>query len=206
MLVSYRIACIALALGGAALVGCASAKKTGAVNFPSDDESASLGAAPPIEVVAVPVTQLERGDVVETVDAGLGRFLGSFVTEASLNEQGKFLGFKIVRVNDPDLFQGLGIGPGDVVTSINDRPIERPGEAYEAFVALRSAPSLEIAYLRGGHPMRLSLPIVGKVEEQSQRSPQKPPAAKAPPAKRTEVPSTEAPSADTPSVVVPSAE
>jgi hypothetical protein len=47
------------------------------------------------------------------------------------------------------------------VTRINEQPIERPGEAYAVFVGLKTAPRLDIEYLRGGRPMRLSLPIVG---------------------------------------------
>ncbi len=116
--------------------------------------------APPMESVSVPITHLEREDVVATVDAGLGRFLQKFEMEASLTERGEFAGFRIVRVFDKAAFQGLGLGPGDIVTSVNQRPIERPTEAYEAFVSLRTAESLDIDYLRGGRLMRLSLPIL----------------------------------------------
>jgi S1-C subfamily serine protease len=109
----------------------------------------------------MPIIELDRRDVVATVDAGLGRFLAEFLTEPALNARGEFEGFRIVRVTDPQKFRGLGIGPGDVVRSINGQPIERPGQAYEAFVALKSAESLDIDYTRSGRPMRLSLPIVG---------------------------------------------
>ena len=118
----------------------------------------------PMESVSTPITQIERTDVVATVDAGLGRFLQKFEMEPSLTERGEFSGFRIVRVLDDRTFQGLGIGPGDVVTSINQRPIERPTEAYEVFVSLKTAETLEVDYLRGGRPMRLSLPIIGKAE------------------------------------------
>lgn len=119
-------------------------------------------AASPIENVQAPITQLERQDVVDTVDAGLGSFLQDFSTEPSLTPEGEFVGFKIVRVHNRKKYEGLGIGPGDVVTSINGRPIERPTQAYAAFVSLKTAQSLDIEYLRGGRLMRLSLPIVGE--------------------------------------------
>ncbi len=122
--------------------------------------------APPLESVPIPITQLEREDVLKTVDAGLGRFLQKFEMEASLTESGAFSGFRIVRIHDEKAFQGLGIGPGDIVTSVNQRPIERPAEAYEAFVSLRSAERLDIDYLRGGRLMHLSLPIVGEPPSQ----------------------------------------
>ena len=115
-----------------------------------------------MESVSTPITHLDREDVIAAVDAGLGRFLQKIEMEASLTERGEFTGFRIVRVVDAEAFQGLGIGPGDVVTSINQHPIERPTEAYEAFISLRTADTLDIDYLRGGRPMRLSLPIIGE--------------------------------------------
>lgn len=118
----------------------------------------------PMESVSAPITQIERTEVVAAVDAGLGRFLQKFEMEPSLTERGEFSGFRIVRVLDAGTFQGLGIGPGDVVTSINQRPIERPTEAYEVFVSLKTAETLDVDYLRGGRPMRLSLPIVGEAK------------------------------------------
>jgi len=133
--------------------------------FADLDASPELGSGgvnhAPMESISTPITQLARADVVATVDAGLGRFLQKFEMEASLTASGEFTGFRIVRVHDTVAFNGLGIGPGDIVTSINQRPIERPTEAYEAFVSLRTAPSLDIDYLRGGRLMHLSLPIVG---------------------------------------------
>ena len=152
---------LALLLAGGA---CAATSKQDSTQWP--DESAQTGSsvAPPMEVVSMPITSLERSEVIEVIDAGLGAFLADFVTEPSLDERGAFQGFLIVEITDPARFRGLGLGPGDVVTRINDQPIERPAEAYAAFIALRTAPSLEISYLRGGRPMRLSLPIVASKE------------------------------------------
>lgn len=144
------------------LVGCGGGHEKGAKGptFSAHSAEASVFEAP-IENIQAPVTQLERARVVSVVDEGMGRFLQSFVVQESLNEMGAFQGFRIVRIDDRKYFEGLGIGQGDVVTRINDQPIERPAEAYAVFVGLRTAPSLDIDYLRGGRPMRLSLPIVG---------------------------------------------
>ena len=151
-----------------ACAGCAGGKSGPA------SSSASFGnqidpsvAAPAAENVQNPLTQIERADVVETVDAGLGKFLGNFSTEPAFDENEQFEGFRIVRIRNPELFRGLGLGRGDVVTRINEKPIESPPQAYEAFIALRTAPSLDIDYLRGGRPMRLSLPIVGEARPAS---------------------------------------
>jgi hypothetical protein len=96
------------------------------------------------------------------VDAGLGRFLGNFSTEPAFDKDEQFEGFRIVRIRNPEMFRGLGLGRGDVITRINEKPIESPPQAYEAFVSLKTAASLDIDYLRGGRSMRLSLPIVGE--------------------------------------------
>jgi len=143
------------------LVGCGGPKEA---EDPHVIQSAGLtnepAAAPVLETVDTPLTELERAKVVEAVDAGLGRFLQQVELEASL-KAGKFEGFRIVRFVDPGAWRGVGLLVGDVVTSVNDMPIERPEQAHAVFVSLRTAPALEVAYLRADQPMRLSLPIVG---------------------------------------------
>lgn len=169
----FLAACLASALlsslsacGGSRL----EAKTTAAQLAERDAQSLEGGAmAPPVESVARPVTHLERDDVVATVDAGLGRFLQHLEMEASLTPSGEFAGFRIVRIVNSDMFDGVGIGAGDIVTRINDQPIERPMEAYETFVALKTADSLDVDYVRGGRLMRLSLPIVDDSEAEAAR-------------------------------------
>ena len=56
--------------------------------------------------------------------------------EASLVE-GRFQGFRIVEIKPPDAWRGVDLRVGDVVTRINDMPIERPQQAYDAFVSFR---------------------------------------------------------------------
>jgi hypothetical protein len=171
MLVSGRIALLSLSLLGVA--GCGGRKEA---EDPHVVESAGLpeteSQAAVLESVDTPLTELERAKVVATIDDGLGQFLQKVELEASMNE-GRFEGFRIVSFAVPEDWRGVGLLVGDVVTSINDLPIERPEQAHAAFVALRAAPALEVGYLRAGQPMRLSLPIVG---------PAPPPPAADPPA------------------------
>lgn len=116
--------------------------------------------APVLESVDMPLTELTRDEVTQVVEAGLGRFLQTVELEESLKD-GQFEGFRIVRFHRPEQWRGVGLLVGDVVTRINDAPIERPEQAYAVFVSLKTASALEVAYLRDGRPMRLSLPIVG---------------------------------------------
>ena len=109
---------------------------------------------------AVATGTLQRADVERVVDAGLGRFLGSVVIEPSLSA-GKFTGWSIVGLEPAGLWGGVDLRPGDVVTKINGMPIEREVEAFDAFQAVRQAPTLEISYLRQNQPRTLRFTIVG---------------------------------------------
>lgn len=150
------------------LVGCASSQ------YPALDEPlplplpdrAAVAAAKPAgsgtasaAAVVVP-TSLSRADVERVVDAGLGRFLNQVALEPRLIA-GKFAGWRIVALEPPQLFQGVDLQPGDVVTRVNGLAIERETDAYDAFQAVRQAPALEVSYVRQEQARTLRLPIVG---------------------------------------------
>jgi len=145
----------------AAVSGCGGSQKEidSAHLFPDEGLREDASSSPPSETVAAPVTDLARPKVSATVDAGFGRFLQGIEVQASVIE-GKFLGFRIVRFVHPEDWQGVGLIPGDVVTRVNEQPIERPEQAYAVFASLKTATSVDVAYTRDGHPMRLSLPIL----------------------------------------------
>lgn len=104
---------------------------------------------------------LQRADVERVIDSGFGRFLAHVNVEPRISG-GKFAGWSIVALRPPELWGGIDLKPGDVVTRVNGMPIERELEAYEAFQAVRSAERLEVSYLRQNQPRTLSYVIVGK--------------------------------------------
>ncbi len=57
------------------------------------------------------------------------------------------------------MWNGVDLAPGDIVTSVNGRPIERPEQALTAFQSLAIAKELRIAYERGGARRELVYPI-----------------------------------------------
>ncbi len=154
-----------------ALSACASGKAEPlAPRGLSEASMESSHVAPPIENIQAPLTQLERTEVVTLVEKGFPNFLRKVSIEASCGRQecrpgSQFEGWRIVQVEDKAFFAGVGIGAGDIVTRINEKSIERDTQAYAVFMALKSAPRLDIEYLRGGRPMRLSLPIVGEAKD-----------------------------------------
>jgi S1-C subfamily serine protease len=131
-----------------------------------------------------PVTSLKRADVEHVVDAGFGRFLGHVSVQPNITA-GKFGGWIIMGLEPPELWQGVDLRPGDVVTRVNGMPIERETEAFDAFQAVRQAPALEVSYLRQNQPRTLRLPINGPSSPALPQAPPQPPAPAASTAKPT---------------------
>ena len=111
------------------------------------------------DVAPAPPGTLWRSDVNEALDAGLGRFLQRVELAPQVLE-GKFVGFRIVELRPPSWWQGVDLYPGDVVTRVNDMPIEQPTEAHAAFESLRNADKLRVKYLRDDKERELIYSIV----------------------------------------------
>ncbi|HKQ69119.1 MAG TPA: serine protease [Polyangiaceae bacterium] len=102
---------------------------------------------------------LRRSDVIATLSSGFGPFLTRVQVEPVL-VSGRFRGWKIVKFREGDpLARGAALMPGDVVTSVNGRPLERPEQALAAFQALALDKELRVSYERSGSPRELVMPI-----------------------------------------------
>lgn len=145
-------------------VGCASSQYPGVDDpMPPPTELSRANAKAATAGSAEPATApgtLRRADVESVVDAGLGRFLSRVALEPRVIG-GKFTGWTIVALQPPELWQGVDLRPGDVVTRVNGMPIERETEAYDTFQAVRQAATLEVTYLRQNQPRTLRYTIVG---------------------------------------------
>lgn len=119
---------------------------------------------------------LQRADVERIIDAGFGRFLSHVEVEPSVSA-GKFKGWSIVALQPPELWNGIDLRPGDIVTRVNGLPIEREMEAFDAFQAVRAADKLEVSYLRQSQPRTLTYAIVGKPSPALPKAPPQPPKA-----------------------------
>jgi hypothetical protein len=135
-----------------ALAGCGSS---------APEPKAAPVAKPPAPAPGVPSRPsgtLKRDEVVAFVNAGFWNFLQQVEVEPSLDD-GRFRGWLIVALRPPDFWNGVDLAPGDVVTSVNDLPIERETEAFDAFQSLKTAPALRVAYVRSGAVRRISYQI-----------------------------------------------
>ncbi len=127
-------------------------------------QAPATSAAPPVVVApasAAPEHTVARSAVQAVVSEGLGMFL----RRVDLDDQpvfvgGKFHGFRIAGLRDPQFWSGIDLKPGDVVTSVNGFPIERPEQAETAFESLDVASELRVAVEREGQARELVYPIV----------------------------------------------
>ena len=121
-----------------ALAGCASTPVL---------EGPAPALAPPPPAVApltrAPVGKLFRDDVTRAVDQGFGMFLQKIKVEANVLD-GKFAGWIVRALYPRDFWDGIDLQPGDVVTQVNDKPIERDNQAFEVFQSLKTAPRLSV--------------------------------------------------------------
>jgi S1-C subfamily serine protease len=117
------------------------------------------------EVAAAPGAPSDRAVARSAVHAVLSQGLGMFLRRVDVDDQpvfvgGRFHGFRIAGLRDPQFWSGVDLQPGDVVTSVNGFPIERPEQALTAFESLDVASELRVAVERGGQPRELVYAIV----------------------------------------------
>jgi hypothetical protein len=103
---------------------------------------------------------IARTELLPVLDDGLGRFLQNVQTEPAFHK-GAFVGFRIVSLfpGEP-AFASLDLRPGDTVTRINGKPIERPEQAIAVWEELRTASDLIVDYQRDGEAHALRFAIV----------------------------------------------
>src|SRR5271166_6011126 len=117
--------------------------------------------APPAAGPAVDEHKLLRSAIRDAVSMGLGAFLQHLtVDDQPVRVGGKFHGFRIATLADGGFWGGVDLRPGDVVTSVNGLPIERPEQAQTAFESLEVSSELRVTYDRDGQPRELVFAIV----------------------------------------------
>jgi type II secretory pathway component PulC len=108
-----------------------------------------------------PKGTLFRADVNALIDRGFPDFLQRVDVEPRLVE-GQFRGWSIVNLNPTDFWSGVDLKPGDIVTRVNDLPIERETEAFDAFESLKQSDGLRVAFQRDGQNRLLEYKFVDK--------------------------------------------
>ncbi len=108
-----------------------------------------------------PAGALFREDVNALIARGFTEFLQRVEVEPRLVD-GQFRGWSIVNLNPSDFWSGVDLKPGDIVTRVNDLPIERETEAFDAFESLKQSDALRVAFQRDGQSRLLEYKIISK--------------------------------------------
>jgi len=141
------------------LTGC------GAAPVAPAPHAAAPAAAPRVaentEPARPPQGQLYREDVNALVERGFPLFLQRIDVAPRLVD-GQFRGWSILDLRPSDFWAGVDLKPGDIVTAVNDLPIERETEAFAAFESLKQSPSLKVAFQRDGQTRLLEYKIVSR--------------------------------------------
>ena len=149
---------LATALVAGALAGCSGAE---AAPIPAAAPPTARVAPPAVAAPSTDDHKLPRSAVHVAVSMGLGAFLQHVVVDDQpVRVAGKFHGFRIAALSDGSFWSGVDLKPGDVVTSVNGMPIERPEQAQTAFESLEVSSELRVAYERDGQPRELVFAIV----------------------------------------------
>lgn len=139
------------------LLGCGAAPDAPPV---APKPVAKAPAAPPA-AQRPPQGALYREDVNATLARGFPEFLQHVDVEPRLVD-GQFRGWSIVQLNPSEFWSGVDLRPGDIVTRVNDLPIERETEAFDAFESLKKSDALRVAFQRDGQSRVLEYKIISK--------------------------------------------
>lgn len=119
---------------------------------PTPSASAATGPA----ALPAPAYTLHRSTVKEALKTPGVLFQYVVLDTHPVFLAGKFHGFRVAELRGgPNDWSGVDLKPGDVVTSVNGFPIERPEQALEAFQSLAVASELRVDLEREGEPRSL---------------------------------------------------
>ena len=69
------------------------------------------------------------------------------------------VGFRVVNIQSGSVFQDLGIEEGDVIRSVNGKPVRDPKQALQAYQDLKSADKFRVDLLREGQQLTLQYAV-----------------------------------------------
>jgi type II secretory pathway component PulC len=155
---SLRVVLVALSLTSV-FAACGGSVEEPALPAPRLAATVSERPTPPASIVPSGHS-LRRADVEGVIAQGPGAFLQRIEVDPVFANTGAFRGFRIAALHDEPFWKGVDLKPGDVVTSVNGFPIERPEQAQVAFDSLHVSSELRVAYERDGSPRELVYSIL----------------------------------------------
>jgi hypothetical protein len=144
--------------GDAPVAESATLTESAALQAPS--ASSALGTPAPASCSALNGAHaLKRSALLRVLDAGLGTWLGAVEVEPKI-VRGRFEGWLLRSLHAGEAcWAGVDLRPGDVVSRVNHRPVEKPEQAHAVWSALRHAREISVDFVRGaeGHTLRFAI-------------------------------------------------
>jgi hypothetical protein len=75
------------------------------------------------------------------------------------NTAGKLRGFRAYPGRNRNIFNKLGLKPGDLVTAINGQPLDDPQHSQEVFNTIQSSNTVTVSVERGGQKQDITLNV-----------------------------------------------
>ncbi len=108
-------------------------------------------AANPVAVPAAPVGGAGGGVSIDGLRRGV-----NFGPRA---EGGKVVGLEVLSSGDGAVFRSAGFQPGDVITSVDGKPVTGPGDAAMLSGAMRPGASISVTVRRGDRQLPLAITL-----------------------------------------------
>ncbi len=110
--------------------------------------------------VTAPPGHAARANVERALSSGPAWLLRRVMREEVLDGKGKFVGWRLTGL--PDEWSDVDLKPGDVVTRVNNKPLETPDEAWEAWKSVGRAREIRVRVERLGVSREVVVPIDGE--------------------------------------------
>lgn len=102
---------------------------------------------------------VSRVDVDRVLARGAQAFVQAIDVEAVVVER-RFVGWRIQRFTADLNLRLADIVEGDIVTRVNDLPLERPGDWMRVWDEIRRAPEIKVESIRDGDVRTIRVPIL----------------------------------------------
>jgi len=118
----------------------------------------SFAASDPPSDPTTPARAMERREVERRLGQEVSRILAE-TTLVPMGEGPQVAGFTLARIPEGTLLTDAGLRPGDVLTRINDIPVDSMATLISLWPRLQSENTIRAVVLRNGQPISLTVTL-----------------------------------------------
>lgn len=128
------------------------------------DDSGNLGGGPTLQMSSswvTPISETEFSVPRAALNEKISNLNDILQTARAVPymEGNRFRGFLIQTIDDNSPFKELGVRTGDILTNVNDIPLDNPGRGLEAYQKLRDSSRVNLEVIRNGRKVNLNFNI-----------------------------------------------